>query len=308
MNSTTQYGRACSLVVFGLNQNGLDLSELRIKFAIKRANTLTPNTADIRVYNVSIETARTIKKEFSQVILQAGYVGNYGVIFRGNIKQVILGRENSTDTFVDIIAGDGDLAYNFAVVNASLASGSKQEQQLSAVMNSMMMKGVMPGYVQLNSNEELPRGKVLYGNSINYLRTIAETTEQQVSIQDEQITFVPLSSFLPGEVTVLTSKTGIVGTPQQTNEGVNLKCLLNPTLKVGGRVQIDNKSVEALKINLAVPNSAANIPAPFSEDGVYNIFVVEHIGDTRGLEWYSNLVTLYVDVTSNPANSVTGAG
>lgn len=304
MDGSQQYGRVCTLIVFGTDDDGLDLSELRIKFAVKRSNTMTPNTADIRVYNLEIETAKRIRKEFSRVILQAGYEGNFGVIFQGNIKQVILGRENSTDTFIDIIAGDGDRAYNFAVVNATLAAGATQLEQVNAAINAMVPKGVTKGYVQLGSTEKLPRGKVMYGNSINYLRNVAQSTDQDWSIQDEKVQFVGLTTYLPGERVILTSKTGLIGTPQQTNEGVNMKCLLNPLLRVAGRVEIDNDSVQDLKINLDIPNSAANIPAPKTADGVYYILVVEHLGDTRGLEWYSNLITLNVDVTTNPINSV----
>lgn len=299
-----QFGRVCKLIVSNKNGKGLDLSELRIKFAVKRSDTMTPNVADIRVYNLSEETAKQIRKEFTQVVLQAGYVGNYGVIFQGNIKQVILGRENATDTFIDIIAGDGDKAYNFAVVNTTIAKGSTQIDQINAASIAMQKKGVGTGFVGVNPTDKLPRGKVMFGNARDYLQNSANTTDAGWSIQDEKIAFVKRKTYLPGQVTILTSKTGMIGTPQQTNEGVNVKCLLNPNIKIAGRIKIDNASVERYKINLSVPNSPANIPAPLTADGVYYVLVAEHLGDTRGTDWYTNLITLNVDVTSNPINSV----
>ena len=45
----------------------------------------TPNSASIKVYNLSEATAGRICKEFTRVILQAGYQGNCSVIFDGNI-------------------------------------------------------------------------------------------------------------------------------------------------------------------------------------------------------------------------------
>lgn len=303
-NGSEQFGRAFNLVVFGTDLNGLDLSNLRCKFVIKRSDTMTPNVADIRVYNLDEETAIRIRNEFKRVILQAGYEGNYGVIFQGNIKQVIIGRESATDTFIDIVAGDGDRAYNFAIVNATIAAGGSQEDQMQAAIGSMSQKGVTAGYLGDFSFEKLPRGKVMYGNARNYLRDAAQTLDKTWSIQDEKVTFVSKKSYLPGERVVLTSKTGMIGTPQQTNEGVNVKCLLNPMIKIGGRIEINNASIERLKINLTVPNSPANIPAPLTADGVYYVLVAEHQGDTRGVEWYTSLVCLNVDVTSNPINSV----
>jgi len=303
-DGAVQYGRAFSLVVFGTDLNGLDLSELRCKFVVKRSDTMTPNVADIRVYNLEEKTAIRIRNEFKRVILQAGYEGNYGVIFQGNIKQVIIGRESATDTFIDIVAGDGDRAYNFAVVNATIAAGGTQLDQIQAAVGTMAEKGVTAGHIGDTPAETLPRGKTMWGNARNYLRDVAQTSDKTWSIQDEKVTFVSKKSYLPGERVVLTSKTGMIGTPQQTNEGVNAKCLLNPMLKIGGRVEIDNASIERYKINLTVPNSPANIPAPLTADGVYYLLVVEHQGDTRGVEWYSSLICLNVDVTSNPINSV----
>lgn len=308
-DESRQYLRTCSLIVSGKDLNGLDLSELRIKFAVKRSDTMTPNVADIRVYNVEEQTALRIRKEFTRVILQAGYDGNYGVIFQGNIKQVIISRESATDNFIDIIAGDGDRAYNFAAINKSIAKGSTQKDQVTAALDTMSDKGVTAGHLGELGPTQLPRGKVMYGSSREYLRNTAQTNDSSWSIQDGKVNFVSKSSYLPGERVVLTSKTGMIGTPQQTNEGVNVKCLLNPNIQIATRVQIDNASIQRYKINLSVPNSPANIPAPLTADGVYYVLVVEHTGDNRGVEWYSSLICLNIDVTTNPLNSVqTGRG
>lgn len=299
-----QFGRVCTLLVSTGNGSAIDLSQLRIKFQVKRSDTMTPNVADIRVYNLDLQTAALIKKEFTKVVLQAGYVGNFGVIFSGNIKQVILGRESATDTFIDIIAGDGDRAYNFAIVNTTLAKGSVPADHLKAATAAMIPLGVNPGYTGTLPSKVLPRGKVMYGSARDYVRGLADTHGFGWSIQDEKVNFVKQSTYLPGTIVVLTSKTGMIGTPQQTNEGVNAKALLNPFIKIASRVKIDNASVERLKINLSVPNSAANIPAPLTTDGVYYVLVAEHQGDNRGIDWYTSLVMLNIDVTSNPLNAV----
>lgn len=304
LTATYQYIRVSNLIVFGNDNKGLDLSELRIKFAVKRSDTMTPNVADIRVYNLADETAKKIRKEFNQVIFQAGYPGNIGVIFKGNIKQVIIGRESATDTFIDIVAGDGDRAFNFTTLNTTLAKGSSAQDQINSVIDAMKKKGVSAGYISEMPTEKLPRGKVLYGAAKNYLRNIAQDANKSWSIQDEKINFIPIQSYLPGQIVTLTSKTGMIGTPQQTNIGVNVKCLLNPRIAVGTRIKIDNDSIQRFKIDLSVPNSAANIPAPLTADGTYYVMVAEHQGDTRGVDWYTTLICINMNVTTNPLNTV----
>lgn len=266
---------------------------------------MTPNIADIRVYNLSDDTIAQIKKEFNRVILQAGYESNYGVIFQGNIKQVISGRESATDTFIDIIAGDGDRAYNFAIVNATVAAGATQADQIKAASIPMAANGVSTGASNAQlPTAALPRGKVMYGPAKNYLKNSAENSDASWSMQNEKIVFVSKKSYLPGQSVVITAKTGMIGTPQQTNEGINIKCLLNPNIKIGSSIKLDNKSVQDFKINLSTPNSAANIPPPYNLDGLYYPLVIEHSGDTRGVDWYSTIICLSISVTSNPANSV----
>lgn len=314
-DASFQYLRKCNLIVAGRDLEGLDLSEFRIKFSVKRSESQTPNAADIRVYNVSQETAIRIRKEFTTVLLQAGYNDNYGVIFQGNIKQVIIGRESATDTFIDIIAGDGDQAYNYAIVKTSIAAGSNLKTQVDAAIGAMASRGVTQGFIGELSQVNLPRGKVMYGNARNYLRDITQTAEASWSIQNGKVNIVDKKSYLPGTQVVLTSTTGMIGTPQQTNDGVNVKCLLNPLINISGRIYIEESSILQQKLNLdQIALAGGNVKRVnelsikrLNAEGSYYVLVLEHQGDTRGQEWYTNLICLNIDISANPRNSVTGA-
>jgi hypothetical protein len=300
------YNRVCKLLIVDKNNNAMDLSDLRIKFSIKHSGVLTPNVAEIQVYNLSEATAKqlSVTKEFNRIILQAGYIGNYGIIFQGNIKQVLIGRESGQDTFVTFLAGDGDRAYNYAIVNATVAAGSTQTDQLSQITSAFNAKGVNTGYMTDLPVAKLPRGKVMYGEAKKYLRKLSTTSDMTAFIQDEALVFIPKKAYLKYEQVILTSKTGMIGTPQQTTEGINVKSMLSPLYKIGGLVKLDNKSIEKFKINFSVPGSPANIPASISADGVYYILISEFEGDTRGQPWYSNLVCLNQDPSSSVFNSV----
>ena len=50
--NTQQYGRVCTLLVSNAQGDTLDLSALRIKFKVKKSGIMTPNAADIIVYNI----------------------------------------------------------------------------------------------------------------------------------------------------------------------------------------------------------------------------------------------------------------
>lgn len=304
-----QYLRTVTLLVVDAKGQTLDLSDLRIKFVVKQSTAETPNAADIIVYNLSDATALQIRSQFKKVILQGGYNSNFGVIFKGNIKQVIIGRESGTETFINIIAGDGDLAYNFAIVSASIAKNSTQNDQINACLKSMVPLGVTGGAnANVPATQKLPRGKVLFGNARTHLRKVAKTTQCNWSVQKGQLQFVPKSQYLPGTATVITAETGMIGAPQQTTEGVNVKCLINPLIQINGRIQLDNKTVQRLKVDLTLrPGGQTNVQMPLASNGVYFVLALEHSGDTRGTDWYTNVICLYVDSTTVFVNSVGNA-
>lgn len=308
MSDQRQYGRACTLLVATKAGEGLDLSSLRIKFSIKKSDAQTPNTAEIRIYNLADETAHAIRKEFTRVTLQAGYGSHVGVIFDGTIKQTKMGRENGTDSYLDIAASDGDAAYNYAIVNTTLAAGATQRDQVGISLGAMAGHDVGQGSLADLSPSKLPRGKVLYGMARDYLRHSARASETSWSIQDLKIQFVPLTGVLPTQMVILNSKTGLVGTPEQTEDGIKVRCLLNPLLKVGGKIHLNEKDVaEAAFPDAAKKKESLTKPVTLvkiEHDGLYRLLVVEYTGDSRGAEWYADLVCVGVNAAAPPEKSV----
>lgn len=302
-----QFKRQIKLFVSNNQGLTIDLSALKIKFSVLRSTAQTPNVAEVRVYNydVNVPSAFNITSEESYLQLQAGYEGNAKLIFSGRVKQTIIGRESGSDTFVDFIAGDGDLAYNFAIANSSFSSGSKQQDQLDACASAMAKLGVTAGgNTKVNSGFSLYRGKVLHGNARNYMKEIAVTTQSSWSIQDGQINYIPADSYLPGTAVEINSSNGMIGTAQQTLNGVNVKCLLNPRIQVGTRIQLNNAQILRLPINQNAPNTAASIPAPIQTDGQYFVAAVNHTGDTRGTDWYSTITGIWIDPVIGTQNPV----
>ena len=288
--------RACSLIVGSDAGNGLDLGELRITFKTQKGDVETPNSAEINVYNLSEATASKIQREFTQVALSAGYQSNMGLIFRGNIRQVRTWRENGVDAVLSILAADGDRAYNFATVNTTLAAGSLPADRVRTCQGALSDKGAGAGHTPELGGQPLPRGKVMYGMARQYMRDEARDTDTDWSIQDGKVQLVPRRGYLPGEAVLLTHETGLVGTPEQTQEGITVRALLNPLLRIGGRIKLDNKSVKKMQSPLKM---AAGQAAPrLDDDGMYRILKVEFTGDTRGNDWYADMLCIGIDDTS----------
>lgn len=300
------FGRKALLIV-GNDTDELDLSDMHFKFRVKQSDQESPNTTEIRVYNLSDETLKRIQGEFTRVALQAGYErAGFGIIFDGTIKQFRRGKENATDTYLDILAAVGDIPYNFGVCNATLAAGSSAKERVEAIVGQMGLGvGDMP---KIDTGGVLPRGKVLWGMGRSLLRCEAMTRGSTWSIQDGKVTMVPLDGYLPDEAVVLTALTGLIGNPEQTDQGLNVRCLLNPKLKIGGLIQIDNASINQTTQAISSVIEAGQQPynkyagvqmlANVSNDGFYRVYVVEYVGDSRGQDWYADIIGLAIDTSS----------
>ncbi len=300
----TQWIRQCTLLISGAGE-AWDVSKMRITFSVKKTQNESPNQAQIRVYNLEKNTEHQILSEGQRVTLQAGYKDNFGVIFDGDIIQIKKGREQGTETYVEIIASDGDKAYNYAIINQTLSAGSKQSDHINAAQKTM---GLNSGQVD-TTDKPLPRGKVMFGNSRDVLRQSAQANGQNWSIQDGRLQFINKNGLLNGQAVVLNSKTGLIGGAEQSNDGVKAKCLLNPMIKIGSAVIIDEQDVAYAKIKASVKekskqsetdsNAPVNKPAEIAKDGAYKVIGVEYKGDTYGNDWECELICIDIQAVKN---------
>jgi hypothetical protein len=317
---SNQFGRKTNLIV-STGTQGLDLSDFRFTFKTTNSDAQTPNTLHVRVYNLSPQTVAKIGAEFNTVTLQAGYeTGNFGIVFQGSIKQTATGRERNVDSYVDIWAADGDEWYNFSVINKSIAAGQTPEQTISAITGAASANGTQPikfaadtsGLIAgsvASTATALQRGKVLFGMSRDYARDWASKYGFRWSVQNGEFVLVPITGYRPGEAVVLSSTTGLIGVPEATQDGVRVRALLNPLIRIGCLVQIAKSDINQLTYQQQGLKYAPAVATVVTAAGFYRVMTAEFSGDSRGNEWYVDIVCLAVDVTaSSQSQSVAAAG
>ena len=318
----------------------LDLSEFRVKFSTYNYDGEAPDYASIRVYNLATDVVNSIinNPKYSTVTLAAGYEsGNYGNIFTGEIKQFKIGKEDNVTNYLDILASDGDVFYNRGFFQMSFNKGTTPQEQLMGAVEDYNKRtselALVPGetpfaplavdtspvYSQGLYNSTGIRGKVWVGLIRSPLRNMAANLNLTWSIQNGAIVLSDYQGYAEGTAVVLNSTTGLVGMPEQTDGGINCKCLLNPRIRLGGLVQLNNAAINQTTYS---PNNTPAIYGGTSEqgagqesgvpynkfkgiqnlvplsanDGYYRAYVVEHTGDTRGNDWYTNLTLLSVNI------------
>jgi hypothetical protein len=308
------------------NDQGLDLSDFHFTFEIKHTDSSKPSTAKIRIYNLGEAAISRIRREYNVVMLRAGYQGNLGTIFHGTLIEASSGTEGQTNPYLDIVAADGDLPYNFATMSQTLQKGATVHDRVQAVLAAMKPMGVTAGYMA-----ELPPGATLRANvnagmCRDVLDDLCRTAGCIWRIHDNRLEIVPEKSYVRETVQILTDQTGVIGRPAQIDKGIKVKMLLNPAIKPGRLVYLNNDSIKRyryqteaeqarLKKEKAAKGNGAKPAQPepdlstqrkLADNGYYYVMVAEHNGDTRKTDWFTTITCLAWDATLEPPGELSG--
>jgi hypothetical protein len=337
-----QWLRRMELVVYSTTSkdslnpdDGLSLSNLRVNFQVKKRTSSSPNILYARIYNMSPQTMNRVKA-FSRVALSAGYWGsmgdptvykpansnagqsaaggyggNYGMIFDGTVVLYIQGKENAVDTYLDIWAGDGDKPNSAGAVNMTFPAGTNMVDKTQKIVKEGFKIEI--GKVNILDERASVRAETVIGMAEPQLRKIANQSDSHFWIDSNKFFMIPYSGYADDTEVILKPTTGLIGMPMVQPDGIQAQCLLNPKLRLGGKVDIDIGLLSNVPFLPGAdnpwdtgtgpalsPNATATGPeqkwafAPTSPKGKYKILLLEHHGDNRGQNWYSNITAMAV--------------
>jgi hypothetical protein len=306
--ASSQFGRHAS-VILAKGGQGLDLSQLRFTFRTTNNDADAPNTCRVRIYNLSDKTLSNSLSQYDRLIVDVGYENNHAQIFDGTIRQFRYGNESNVDSFLEVMAADNDIGYNFGIINKTFAPGTTPEQELTAYANTFnaIVDPAAITYVNATGGVMInPRGKVSFGLTRSFMRDFANTFNARWSIQGGVLYLIPLTGYLQGDIIKINSLTGMIGVPEATETGIMVKTLLNPLIKIGNGIQINNRDITKSEIrDQFFPGYLdKTFIANTSRDGMYRVLVAEHSGDTRGSEWFTSMTCLNLDQSAPPLKAV----
>lgn len=306
--------------------DGISLSDFKVTFNIQKqpATIFNGFVGNFKIYNLSAETQnRIMGNEFTRVRAIAGYDGNQdengnypdrniGLIFNGDIRFTITGKENVTDSWILIQCIDSWEGHLNASVKTTVAAGWRHADLFDQGMKSLRPYGITSGTVPDFGDTVFPRGRTIYKSTGRLMYSIANQCKANWWYENNQVHIVPEQKYIQ-EAVVLNADTGLISMPQQTmGAGVNVRCLINPNIKLGGLIRLDQASVYRAQLsneqigtapgrlrgedtdgNIYVDGIPGNSQlAAINTDGDYFVGSIDYTGDTRGQAWYMDLLCL----------------
>ncbi len=292
-------------VLFGrdwaLRVGGIDVSSLDFDFDVTKTRRAEPNRCSVKVWGLSPENQRALeqlsiydpkpvkgaKKTAAEktpeakaalkvgnirVELEAGYLDpGRTLIFRGDLRRALNAHEG-VETCTEVEGGDGGRSVLLSRVSQSFPVGTPRLAVVSACAAAM---GLGVGNLQEVAGllaQPYTSGTAISGNAATELGGVLRRAGITYSIQDQVLLFSVIGrAGNIAEAVVLSSDTGLVGSPEKDCTGVmKFTSLIQPGLVVGGYVSLHAKHIT----------------------GTYRIETIRYEGSTYGNSWYAHCEAL----------------
>lgn len=261
----------------GENAERIEIRDLRIEFKVKKTSDEEQNSLILNIYNLSQSTRSKIQENDSLIIFKAGYSEEFGpeVLFIGEITNVIQDFQ-PPEIITSIEAIDGNVTLREVVFFESFAAGSNALDIVNVLVRQTDL-GVKE--IRLGNNIIFDNGLTVSGPIKKSLIKLAEATNSEFSIIDNEVQFLPIGQLASVNAVFLSPETGLISRPspitQDSNElsgiantlpAFNVTSLLNTRINPGAPIQLESNDYK----------------------GLFRVENVEYFGDTHGADWLVN--------------------
>lgn len=282
----------------GLARYGLD-----VRFKVQSSIKKDPNKIEVDVYNLNpTHRSDLMKQSGSQVNktkrkpvavqLEAGYADDRGVIFRGELRNLVVKREGD-DFIMNLTGSDAGHAFTVARLSKCYAPGTTVFTVAQDALNAM---GVGTGNLSTFSSLTIPNYGATYaeGYAVNdsaevVLTHILHAAGLTWSVQKGVLQVKKRNQPVDDQVYYLSADSGLIGTPTPEIDATVL-----PTTSGAPKKPIAGKrtgmiQVRSLLIHQLYPGAKIELDSE-SFKGGYQVTQLINDGESDGDKWFSDLL------------------
>lgn len=253
--------------------NGVEITDLRVKFSIERDLSKHPNSCDIEVYNLAQTTRAAVETKPLLVELAAGHDGVSRLLSTGDVL-FAMSKQEGPEWVTMLQLGDGARATARARAKPrSYGKNTTVKQVLRDIAKSMGQG--LPKNIEASADldAQFANSISLSGYARDEMTKILAPYGYNWSIQNGRLQILR-DETARTDMLEISERTGMIGTPSfgdPPKSGkpphVTVKMLLYPELVPGGRIQLTSRA----------------------KSGTFKLVKVKHTGDTHGDEWFTEV-------------------
>ncbi len=275
-----QYKRSLEVIV-GDDEQEVSIRDLLIQIEIKQEAHFKPAEGFVKIYNLNETNETRIRNQFTRIRVVGGYEGSESLLFDGDIRKVERDREGINRVTVITLGGNV-----FRLTNAEFNRSYEGVVTVRQIIADAIPSLQLPS----DSLNIIPDSAALYdfawsGRTVDLMERVLSPLDIQWFEDNGLIKFS-----LQGEpenriVFDINRQSGMIASPSVTdNDGVKVKSLLNPRLRVNSLVRIRSDILDFPAQGDATSARAGEAT------GFYKITKVVHRGDNRRGEYVSEII------------------
>jgi hypothetical protein len=266
---TLPYWIRTARLTFGIaGQTGVRTDGLRLSFRIERTHRSSANSAEITIYNGAKATREAAVAKHAVVSLEAGYENQTYGIFSGTVDTAEVKLERP-DWIIKLQCRDGSLGMQTSSLYTTFPAGTAKLTVVQALCSALQLASIGAQETSMLAGG-ITAPLVVSGSVRKALDQCAADWGFWWSIQDGLVEIrEPHGRGANWRLAPkLTATSGLIGSPEKTDEGWRLRTLLDGRLRPGERCQVESTTLT----------------------GVVQLKAVTHSGDTHGSDWYTEAV------------------
>jgi hypothetical protein len=232
---------------FSANKNVEITLPYTVEFQISRRSLTSAQTGTFRVYNLGADVRSAIQKDVFQftqlraIQFRAGYDSPNGkfapIVFNGTVLTAYSWREGE-NWITEIEAFDGGYqmanANNVSLTLSPGAAASSVITQLAQQLPNLTGTPIVGSFPSTNL-----RGEVLFGNAWSL---IVQKSNGLATIDNGQVKALNYNEVIQGEIPLISSETGLLGSPKRTTSTLEFDMIFEPRLTVGQIVRLESST------------------------------------------------------------------
>lgn len=265
---------------------------LPVDVSITKPGGKEMNKASVTVQNMKLDTIKQLTmlafrklQSFNNVIkIEAGIAGQkLDTLFEGEITSSVPSISDDGDISLKIDCKTGYYPNQLPTPPTSIASEV-------SIANLMKQFADEASYAFENKGVSGSISNCVFaGSPIMKAKTLAEQTGIDLLIDDRKFIIQPYDREKEGTILLVSDKSGLIGYPSFTNDGVTCKSLFNAKFELGGFFELQS----------ILPNAS----------GIWKISKLEHkisANKNDGGDWLTNLTGVWVQEAEQTTSQVDG--
>ena len=244
---------------------GLTLTEPRIAASVDFPADKTQATGTVNIYNLAPANAERIYERGESITIQAGYPSTIATIFDGSVQRPRRHRQELAHiTHMTL----GDQVHNIARLGGETTRSYDGPVSVRQVAQDIVADmGLVVGPLDAIPGGATITNFVWNGPSQVGLTVATKRFNVKWFEDDGVIRFRAIDNAQPqpdAPTVTITPDTGLVGTPQETDEGAEVVMFLNPQVKRGGIMNVQSSALSGRFRTVALRHDADNWSGPFT--------------------------------------------